>query len=266
MNEYEEHKDHLQASSDALSKFLDSEEGKEFLRNFDAKKKRIKEQLEKRFLVFEKWLKTNDFDKLMYRLINKHGEDYCRRCYDKGYEPHPNNVLGFVISYVFHRTPEVVVDELLCDFTTFREIILKLNLKETGGNYKNLKNRCNEFNIDYSHFVKNGWRIYGHPSFSKNTIPLNDFFIIDTKKKSSDKVKKRLLNNKLKEYKCEECGIDKWQDKYIVIELHHINGNNLDNRLINLKLLCPNCHSQTFNYCKGKKIRGCDEIGSTCGT
>lgn len=118
MNEYEEHKDHLQASSDALSKFLDSEEGKEFLRNFDAKKKRIKEQLEKRFLVFEKWLKTNDFDKLMYRLINKHGEDYCRRCYDKGYEPHPNNVLGFVISYVFHRTPEVVVDELLCDFTT----------------------------------------------------------------------------------------------------------------------------------------------------
>jgi len=44
-------------------------------------------------------------------------------------------------------------------------------------------------------------------------------------------------------YKCEECGLTKWKNKDIVLEVHHINGK-LDNRIESLKLLCPNCHSQ----------------------
>ena len=43
--------------------------------------------------------------------------------------------------------------------------------------------------------------------------------------------------------------------KRIVIELHHINGDPTDNTLKNLQLLCPNCHSQTHNYCKKEELR-----------
>ena len=58
-------------------------------------------------------------------------------------------------------------------------------------------------------------------------------------------LKRRLLDAGLKKPLCEECGIDRWRNGPLSLEPHHINGNPRDNRLINLALLCPNCHSQT---------------------
>jgi predicted HNH restriction endonuclease len=58
---------------------------------------------------------------------------------------------------------------------------------------------------------------------------------------------------KEKEYRCEECGLDEWQGKHLVLELEHINGDRKDNRKQNLKLLCPNCHSQTKTFRKRKR-------------
>ena len=54
------------------------------------------------------------------------------------------------------------------------------------------------------------------------------------------------------EYKCEECGISEWNGEHLTLELEHENGNRKDNRLENLKLLCPNCHSQTSTWRKRK--------------
>jgi hypothetical protein len=69
-------------------------------------------------------------------------------------------------------------------------------------------------------------------------------------------LKHRLFDAKLKENKCEECGINEWNGKPIVCELDHVNGNPEDHRLENLRVLCPNCHSQTPTYCgKNKKKR-----------
>jgi len=51
------------------------------------------------------------------------------------------------------------------------------------------------------------------------------------------------------EDKCVECGIgNEYNGKPITLELDHINGDNLDNKLENLRILCPNCHSQTPTY------------------
>ncbi len=54
------------------------------------------------------------------------------------------------------------------------------------------------------------------------------------------------------EYKCESCNIHEWNGKHLVLELEHINGDRRDNRKENLKLLCPNCHSQTETFRKRK--------------
>ena len=77
-------------------------------------------------------------------------------------------------------------------------------------------------------------------------------------------IKKIIIKEKLLEYKCEKCGNDGlWYDESIVLELDHKNGNNKDNRLENLRFLCPNCHSQTSTY-KGrnrvKRIVSDDEL------
>jgi Zn finger protein HypA/HybF involved in hydrogenase expression len=68
---------------------------------------------------------------------------------------------------------------------------------------------------------------------------------------SNEMVKMRIVKDNLLEYKCVKCSTDYWQGETIVLDLDHINGNNRDNRLENLRYLCPNCHSQTDTY-KGR--------------
>ena len=67
-------------------------------------------------------------------------------------------------------------------------------------------------------------------------------------------VKNILLKESIIENKCSKCGIDEWIGEEIVLEIDHINGNNRDNRIENLRLLCPNCHSQTSNW-RGRNAR-----------
>jgi DNA-binding CsgD family transcriptional regulator len=67
-------------------------------------------------------------------------------------------------------------------------------------------------------------------------------------------LKRRLIAAGVKREVCERCGIDEWRGQPLAMALHHINGDRHDNRLANLELLCPNCHSQTSNYAGRKAV------------
>jgi 5-methylcytosine-specific restriction endonuclease McrA len=75
------------------------------------------------------------------------------------------------------------------------------------------------------------------------------------RRRSRHHVKLRLLTATLKEQRCEQCGLSDWRGRPLALELHHVNGDGHDNRLENLVLLCPNCHSQTDTWGGRNKSR-----------
>jgi len=77
--------------------------------------------------------------------------------------------------------------------------------------------------------------------------PIQDLLAMG-RRRNRHHVKQRLFAAGLKDERCESCGITEWRGAPISLELHHLNGKGLDNRIENLRVLCPNCHSQTDTW------------------
>lgn len=136
--------------------------------------------------------------------------------------------------------------------TSMRQVLIKLNVAPYGGNYDVLRRALIHFSLDTSHFSGQAWNkgktLSPKVSIDKylsNEIPIQSF-----------KLKKRLLKEKIFEAKCRNCNASDWLGKPIPLELDHINGNNKDNRLLNLRLLCPNCHAFTPTYRSKNRLKG----------
>ncbi len=130
---------------------------------------------------------------------------------------------------------------------SYRKVLIKLNLRPTGGNYDQLKKYITEYNLDTTHFTGMAWN-KGMKGIGK---PLRSFAEILVKHSyfQSYKLKLRLIAAGLKPAYCEHCQwAEKTIDGYVPLELDHINGDRHDNRIENLRILCPNCHSLTPTY------------------
>jgi len=120
-----------------------------------------------------------------------------------------------------------------------------LGLSATGGNYALARRRIKSMGLDTSHWTGQGWA-KGQPA--RNRRDVHDYLVSDGPFIQSHKLKLKLLDAKLLEYKCSECEILDWNGKPLSLQLDHIDGCNTNNRLDNLRILCPNCHSQTSTF------------------
>lgn len=143
--------------------------------------------------------------------------------------------------------------EIVTESKTITEILKRFGLTNKGGNYQTLKKRIEEEGIDISH-INLG---HGHNKgriLPKIKIPLCEILIQDSSY-SRQSLKIRLLQEGLLENKCKICGLDaQWNGQPLSLVLDHINGIYNDNRIENLRLLCPNCNSQTPTFA-GKKLK-----------
>lgn len=135
---------------------------------------------------------------------------------------------------------------LISESTSIADVLNKIGYSTNGNSWGTqiVKERMEKLNLFFT--KKN-------PNYKTgNSLSLDSILTKDSEYNRT-KLKERLVKEGLKEYKCECCGITEWNGKPISLQLHHINGINNDNRLSNLQLLCPNCHSQTENFAtKGK--------------
>src|SRR5210317_461239 len=79
-------------------------------------------------------------------------------------------------------------------------------------------------------------------------IPTDEILAGKHPQYQTHKLRLRLIKEGIKEEKCEMCGIEDWQGERLAFELDHIDGNSRNHLLENLRVVCPNCHSQTETY------------------
>ena len=142
---------------------------------------------------------------------------------------------------------EVQLKEAVKKSRSYRQVLHYLGLKEAGGNYAQVKKYIKEYNLSIKHFKGRGWN-KGLKGIDKPILPLEKI-LVQNSNFQSYKLKRRSFAAGLKQPRCEECGwAEKALDDRLPLELDHINGDSHDNRLENLRILCPNCHSLQPHY------------------
>jgi len=133
---------------------------------------------------------------------------------------------------------------------SYSDVLIKLEMPVRSGNFNTLKRKIEQYQINTSHF--NPLLSDGNKNRIKNgPVLLADILEGKHPTYSTNELRKRLIREHIKEHRCESCNNTKWMGQTIPLELNHRDGNSSNHVMINLELLCPNCHALTPTY-KGR--------------
>lgn len=135
-------------------------------------------------------------------------------------------------------TKELISSAVVSSFS-WAETCRKLGIKPASGSQTHLKSRAIGFGVDFKHFTGQGWN-KGKRFPPKRSV--HSYLVLNSTTKSSE-IRERLIKSGLKKAECEQCRVSEWQGEPVVLELDHVNREHTDNRIENLRILCPNCHA-----------------------
>ena len=156
--------------------------------------------------------------------------------------------------------PRETLLSLVPDCTSVAMVLAKLDLPTEGRPHRDLTKRLRDLAIDTKHFRGMGWSrgesARTHPSIARtttrNSFSDDEVFVANSPIIEGRSIRRRLLAMGWP-YRCAWCDLVEWRGQPLVLHLDHINGIHNDNRLVNLRWLCPNCHSQTDTYCNRRR-------------
>lgn len=126
---------------------------------------------------------------------------------------------------------------------SFSEVKRKIGYKSTSHHIPPIiKRKIEELNLDTTHFMLNSRK---HKRSTRRRYDMKEILVENSEYENNSILKRRLIKDGYMKNVCAVCGLKSWNNGQISLQLHHMNGINTDNRIENLQLLCPNCHSQT---------------------
>lgn len=155
----------------------------------------------------------------------------------------------------WERFTQQEIKQFVQESISYTQLAEKLGYSKpssSGSISSTIKQMIDELGLDISHFKGQGW--------NKDNFNYSRF-------KNGNRIKSSYALRAivaLRGYKCERCGLSEWLGEPIPLEVHHVDGQNLNSELENLILLCPNCHALTNNY-RGRNVNnGSVRISDEC--